>query len=210
MSEEKMNDETQRQAQQPEDSAEKETDTSAENAKSEETTEKTAESKKVKSEKKCKDSKKTKELEKKVEELQKELDSTKDMLLRTAAEFDNFKRRETANRDKTANFVKGETMKALLPAIDNIDLAMQADESSPEYAKGVAMTVKGLFNELKKLGLEEINPLNEEFDVKYHQAVMSVEDDSVGKNIVVQVLQKGYKLGDTILRHAMVKVANCG
>lgn len=206
MAKEKQNDETRQQTENVGADSEK----AAQEVEKTEDSEQTVEAKKVKGDKKCKDSKKTKELEKKVEELQKELDSTKDMLLRTAAEFDNFKRRETANRDKTASFVKGETMKALLPAIDNINLAMQADENSPEYAKGVAMTVKGLFSELKKLGLEEIDPLNEEFDVKYHQAVMSVEDENVGKNVVVQVLQKGYKLGDTILRHAMVKVANCG
>lgn len=161
-------------------------------------------------EKKPKDSKKVRELEERIESLEKQLAETKDMLLRTAAEYDNFKKRETANREKSANFVKGDTIKALLPSIDNISRAMAADESSPDYAKGVAMTVKGLTDALKKLGLEEINPLNEPFDVNLHQAVMRVEDDSVGENIVVEVLQTGYKLGDNVLRHAMVKVANCG
>ena len=160
-------------------------------------------------EKKSKDSKKVRELEEKVESLEKQLAETKDMLLRTAAEYDNFKKRETANREKSANFVKGDTIKALLPSIDNISRAMAADESTPEYAKGVAMTIKGLTDALKKLGLEEINPVNEPFDVNLHQAVMRVEDDSVGENIVVEVLQTGYKLGDNVLRHAMVKVANC-
>ena len=170
---------------------------------------KEAKAEKPEKEKKSKDSKKVRELEEKVESLEKQLAETKDMLLRTAAEYDNFKKRETANREKTANFVKGDTIKALLPSIDNISRAMAADESSPEYAKGVAMTIKGLTDALKKLGLEEINPVNEPFDVNLHQAVMRVEDDSVGENIVVEVLQTGYKLGDNVLRHAMVKVANC-
>ena len=169
-----------------------------------------AKAEKPEKEKKPKDSKKVRELEEKIESLDKQLAETKDMLLRTAAEYDNFKKRETANREKSANFVKGDTIKALLPSIDNISRAMAADESSPDYAKGVAMTVKGLTDALKKLGLEEINPLNEPFDVNLHQAVMRVEDDSVGENIVVEVLQTGYKLGDNVLRHAMVKVANCG
>lgn len=156
-----------------------------------------------------KEDKKSKEAEEKIEKLENELKEAKDMLLRTAAEFDNFKKRETANREKTASFVKAETIKALLPSIDNINRAMQADENAADYAKGVAMTVKGLLDALKKLGLEEINPENEPFDVNYHQAVMRVDDDSVGENIVVQVLQPGYKIGDTVLRHAMVKVANC-
>ncbi len=156
-----------------------------------------------------KEDKKSKEAEEKIEKLENELKEAKDMLLRTAAEFDNFKKRETANREKTASFVKSETIKALLPSIDNINRAMQADENAADYAKGVAMTVKGLLDALKKLGLEEINPENEPFDVNYHQAVMRVDDDTVGENIVVQVLQPGYKIGDTVLRHAMVKVANC-
>ena len=92
---------------------------------------------------------------------------------------------------------------------DNINRAIAADETAADYAKGVAMTVKSLTDALKKLGLEEINPINEEFDVNFHQAVMRVEDDSVGNNIVVEVLQSGYKLGDNVLRYAMVKVANC-
>ena len=170
---------------------------------------KEAKTEKPEKEKKSKDSKKDSELEEKIESLEKQLAETKDMLLRTAAEYDNFKKRETANREKSANFVKGDTIKALLPSIDNISRAMAADESSPEYAKGVAMTIKGLIDALKKLGLEEINPVNEPFDVNLHQAVMRVEDDSVGENIVVEVLQTGYKLGDNVLRHAMVKVANC-
>lgn len=170
---------------------------------------KEAKAEKPEKEKKSKDSKKVRELEEKIESLEKQLAETKDMLLRTAAEYDNFKKRETANREKSANFVKGDTIKALLPSIDNISRAMAADESSPEYAKGVAMTIKGLTDALKKLGLEEINPVNEPFDVNLHQAVMRVEDDSVGENIVVEVLQTGYKLGDNVLRHAMVKVANC-
>lgn len=167
----------------------------------------TVEAEKTKPDKK--ESKKTKELESKIQELENQLAETKDMLLRTAAEYENFKRRETANREKTASFVKCETVKALLPSIDNINRAMQADETAADYAKGVAMTVKGLLDALKNLGLEEINPENEPFDVNFHQAVMRVDDDSVGENTVVQVLSPGYKIGDTVLRHAMVKVANC-
>ncbi len=155
---------------------------------------------------KCED---TDGLQKKIEELEASLAETKDMLLRTAAEYENFKRRETANREKTAGFVKAETIKALLPSIDNINRAIQADSDSPDYAKGLTMTVRSLTDALKKLGLEEINPKNEPFDVNFHQAVMRVEDDSVGENVVVEVLQPGYKLGDSVLRHAMVKVANC-
>ena len=96
-----------------------------------------------------------------------------------------------------------------MPPLDNINRALAADENSADYAKGVSMTIKGLTDELKKLGLEEINPAGEEFDVNFHMAVMKVEDESVGENIITEVLQTGYKLGETLLRPAMVKVANC-
>lgn len=159
-------------------------------------------------EKKSKGKKETK-LEKENEELKQQLQETKDMLLRTAAEFDNYKKRETAAKEKLSTYVKGETLKAILPSLDNINRALSADESSADYAKGVSMTIKGLTEELKKLGLEEINPAGEEFDVNFHMAVMKVEDDTVGENIVTEVLQTGYKLGENLLRPAMVKVANC-
>lgn len=159
--------------------------------------------------KKEKKSSKVSKLEKENEELKSQLQEAKDMLLRTAAEFDNYKKRETAAKEKLSSYVKGETLKAILPSIDNINRALSADEASADYAKGVSMTIKGLISELQKLGLEEINPVGEEFDVNFHMAVMKVEDEEVGENIVTEVLQTGYKLGETLLRPAMVKVANC-
>ncbi len=154
-------------------------------------------------------SKKDDKLVKENEELKTQLQETKDMLLRTAAEFDNYKKRETAAKEKLSSFVKGETLKAILPSLDNIQRALSADENSEGYAAGVSMTIKGLISELNKLGLEEINPVGELFDVNFHMAVMRVEDESVGENIVTEVLQVGYKIGENCLRPAMVKVANC-
>ncbi len=148
-------------------------------------------------------------LKKENEDLKAQLQEAKDMLLRTAAEFDNYKKRETAAKEKLSSYVKGETLKAILPSLDNINRALSADETSADYAKGVTMSLKGLTDELKKLGLEEISPVGEEFDANFHMAVMKVEDETVGENIVTEVLQTGYKLGETLLRPAMVKVANC-
>lgn len=173
---------------------------------SEETTEK-KEAADKKAEKKA--SKKDSKLEKENEELKQQLKETKDMLLRTAAEFDNYKKRETAAKEKLSSYVKCETLKELLPAIDNINRALAADETQADYAKGVSMTIKGLIDALTKMGLEELNPVGEEFDVNFHMAVMKVEDESVGENIITEVLQSGYKLGETVIRPAMVKVANC-
>lgn len=175
-------------------------DTIEEKEVSEETTEKKTEKK---------SSKKDSKLQKEVDELKSQLKEAKDMLLRTAAEFDNYKKRETAAKEKLSSYVKGETLKELIPSIDNLNRALAADENSADYIKGVSMTIKGLTDALNKMGLEEINPVGEEFDVNFHMAVMKVEDESVGENTVTKVLQTGYKLGDTVLRPAMVEVANC-
>ena len=153
--------------------------------------------------------KKDNKLKKENEELKQQLQEQKDLLLRTAAEFDNYKKRETAAKEKLASYVKGETLKAILPSLDNINRALSADENSADYAKGVSMTIKGLLDALKKEGLEEINPMGETFDVNFHMAVMKVEDEKAGENEITKVLQTGYKLGDTVLRPAMVEVANC-
>lgn len=174
----------------------------------EETPEKPSKDKKCKKDAAQKDAQ-IEQLQQQIKTLQKERDEKNDLLLRTAAEFDNFKKRETAARATAAAFVKGETLKALLPCIDNINRAMAADDTSADYAKGITMTVKSLMDALEKLGLEQIDPKGEPFDVNLHQAVMRVDDDSVGANMITEVLQPGYKLGDQILRHAMVKVANC-
>ena len=173
-----------------------------------EVSEETTNAQAVKEEKKSK-CKKDDKLKKENEELKTQLQEAKDMLLRTAAEFDNYKKRETAAKEKLSSYVKGETLKAILPSLDNIQRALSADENSEGYAQGVSLTIKGMLSELNKLGLEEINPKGEEFDVNFHMAVMKVEDETVGENIITEVLQTGYKLGDTLLRPAMVKVANC-
>lgn len=162
---------------------------------------------KKKSEKKT--SKTSSKLQKENDELKAQLNEANDRLLRTAAEFDNYKKRETSAKEKLASYIKGETLKAILPSLDNINRALAADENAEDYAKGVSMTIKGLMSELKKQGLEEINPQGEEFDVNFHMAVMKVEDENVGENTVTKVLQIGYKLGETVLRPAMVEVANC-
>ena len=137
-----------------------------------------------------------------------ELASTKDMLLRTAAEFDNFKRRTEKEKADIASFVKADVVKALLPVADNIERAGQSDRDSADYVKGLEMIIKQLTDSLDRLGLKKIEAEGAEFDPNFHEAVMHVEDENFGENVVVQVLQKGYKIGNTVIRAAMVKVAN--
>ncbi len=156
--------------------------------------------------------KKTKKADKKrsaeVEKLREELDSTKDMLLRTAAEFDNFKRRTEKEKSDLTEYVKANTVKLLLPVADNIKRAESSDKSSPDYVKGLEMIIKQLSDSLDKIGLKEIEAEGLPFNPNEHEAVMHIEDENYGENTVVQVLQTGYKLGDTVIRPAMVKVAN--
>lgn len=168
---------------------------------------------KAKTEKKKGKDKKAEELETlsaDLKAMEAELDRHKEMLLRTAAEFDNFKRRTEKERLAAGEYVKAQTLKAFLSVLDNIDRAQAAgDGQSPEeYAKGVTMIFKQFSEAMQKAGLIEIEAEGQSFDPTLHEAVMHVEDEEAGENIVVQVLQKGYKVGDTVIRPAMVKVAN--
>ncbi len=140
--------------------------------------------------------------------LQKDLDEAKDMLLRTAAEFDNYKKRSERERAQVGAFVKAQTIKAILPAVDNLQRAVASDSGSEDYIKGVDMTIRQLLDALANMGLTEIDPENDPFDPNLHEAVMHEENADLPENTVTQVLQKGYKVDDTVIRPAMVKVAN--
>ena len=155
--------------------------------------------------KKEKKSKASAELEK----VKAELESKNDLLLRTAAEFDNFKKRTERERLSVAEFAKANIIKELLPILDNIDRAeMLEDKSSEDYIKGIEMIVKQFAALGEKLGIVELAHQGDAFDPNCHEAVMHVEDETLGENVVAEVLQKGYKIGDTVIRPAMVKVAN--
>ena len=112
------------------------------------------------------------ELNAKIAELEAQIAERDDTILRKIAEFENFKRRENQNKDKLTEFVKANTLKELLPSIDNIERALSADDSAVDYAKGVSMTVKGLFDALTKMGLEEINDMI----VEINETQVSEED----------------------------------
>ena len=171
-----------------------------------ETEETTEKSEKVKetAPKKEKKSKKDSEIEK----LKAELEQKNDVLLRTAAEFDNYKKRTEREKSGVAEYARAGIIKQLLPILDNIDRAAGADRESPDYIKGIELIVKQLEGLSEKLGIEEIAKQGETFDPNLHEAVMHIEDENLGENVIAEVLQKGYKTGDTIIRHAMVKVAN--
>lgn len=143
-----------------------------------------------------------------IDQLKAELENQKDQLLRCAAEFDNYKRRTEKERLAVGEYTKAATLKALLPTLDNIERSAAVSPDSPEYAKGIEMIIKQFKETVTNLGLTEIEAQDCEFDPALHEAVMHIEDESLGENVVTEVLQKGYKVGDTVVRHAMVKVAN--
>lgn len=157
---------------------------------------------KVKPEKK----KNKKDLE--IEALKAEVAEKSDLLLRTAAEFDNFKKRTEREKMTVAEFAKAGLIKQLLPILDNIDRAASVEKDTPDYIKGIEMIVKQFEGIAGNLGITEVAAVGDTFNPELHEAVMHIEDEALGENIIAEVLQKGYKIGDTVIRAAMVKVAN--
>ena len=142
------------------------------------------------------------------EKLQSELNNQKELLMRTAAEFDNFKKRTEREKLRTAEYAKAGVIKQLLPVLDNADRALSCSADSPDYAKGIEMIVKQLKGLVDGLGLLELAEVGDTFDPEIHEAVMHIEDAEKGESEIVAVLQQGYKIGDTVIRPAMVQVAN--
>lgn len=144
-----------------------------------------------------------------LETLKAQLEQEKDRSLRLAAEYDNFRRRTQKEKEASYGDAKAQTLTELLPVLDNFERAAQNTEASLEdYSKGVLMTFNQMTEIFKKLGVEQFGEPNEKFDPNIHNAVMHTEDDELEENVITDVFQKGYRLGDRILRPAMVKVAN--
>lgn len=138
----------------------------------------------------------------------KELTAAEDKYLRLAAEYDNFRKRTAKEKESIWSEAKADTVSAFLSVYDNLERAVKQPCSDEAYAKGVEMTLNGLKDVMTKLGIEEIPALGEVFDANLHNAVMHVEDETAEENTIVEVFQNGFRLGDKIIRFAMVKVAN--
>ncbi len=167
-----------------------------------------AKTEKKKTEKKSKDKNEIIRLEAELATAKDELSVAKDQLLRSVAEFENYKRRTAQEKADIAGFVKAEVAKELIPVVDNIDRARLAGTDSDDYIKGLELIIKQLCDSLDKIGLKKIETVGCEFNPNLHEAIMHIEDESVGENTVVEELQAGYQIGDTVIRSAMVKVAN--
>ena len=142
------------------------------------------------------------------EKLQQALKDQEDKYLRLLAEYDNYRKRSQKEKENAWTTAKADTIKELLPVYDNLERALKQETADEAYAKGVQMTMQQLKTVLEKLGVEEIPAQGETFDPNVHNAVMHMEDETMGENIVAEVFQAGFKMGEKVIRHAMVKVAN--
>lgn len=136
-----------------------------------------------------------------------EVEALKDRLLRLTAEYDNYRKRTAKEKEGIYTDACTDVLKEMIPVLDNLERAIAVDGSAEDIKTGIEMTIKGFKNSFEKLGVEEIDATGE-FDPNYHQAVMHIEDETLGANSIAEVFQKGYKRGEKIIRYTVVKVAN--
>ena len=139
----------------------------------------------------------------------KQLESVKDQFVRLTAEYDNYRKRTTKEKDNIYQDAKADTIKEFLAVYDNLERAMatEGDEDSP-HKKGLEMIFHQYQEILKKLGVTEIEAKGQPFDPEKHNAVMHIDDESLAENTIAEVFQSGFTLGEKVIRFAMVKVAN--
>ena len=131
-----------------------------------------------------------------------------DAYLRLLAEYDNYRKRSQREKDSLYADIKADTLLKFLPVYDNLVRALNQPTEDEAYRKGIEMIMTQFCTTMEKLGVEKIESLGRTFDPTLHNAVMHVEDESVGENIVVEEFEKGFKIGDKVLRYSVVKVAN--
>lgn len=140
-----------------------------------------------------------------------ELEREKDKYLRLCAEYDNFRKRTQKEKEAIWSDATAKTVEALLPVIDNLERAVEAAKTSEElesFKKGVELTLRQFLDILQHQEVTEIEALGKPFDPNLHHAVMHVEDEQVEQSLVTEVFQKGYRIGERVIRPAMVKVTN--
>ena len=131
-----------------------------------------------------------------------------DQYLRLAAEFDNFRKRSAKEKDGIYQDAKAETAKKFLPVYDNLERALKNETADEAYKKGVEMTMRELVKILEAMDIKPFGVTGEPFDPQRYNAVMHVEDESLGENVIAEVFQTGFVMGERVIRFAMVKVAN--
>ena len=137
-----------------------------------------------------------------------EMAALNDKYLRVCAEYDNFRRRSQKEREALYGEVKADTAAKFLPVYDNLERALKQPTADEAYRKGVEMIMTQFVDTLGKLGIEAIDCLGRTFDPNFHNAVMHVDDEEKGENEIVEEFQKGFKMGEKVIRFSVVKVAN--
>ena len=137
-----------------------------------------------------------------------QIEDLTDRLRRTMAEFDNFRKRTVKEKEASYGNGKADAVVKLLPIYDNLERALNQPTEDVAYKKGVELTMNELVKIFTSLGVEIFGAPGDSFDPNLHNAVMHTEDESLGENVIAQVFQKGFKVGDKIVRFAMVQVAN--
>ncbi len=147
--------------------------------------------------------------EKPAEDWEAKYNELNDRYLRMAAEYDNFRKRSQREREQAYNDAVSRAVTALLPTYDNLERALKAETADAEYKKGVELTMNQLTESLKGINVTIIEATaGTAFDPNFHNAVMHVDDESLGENVIAETFQQGFQIGDKVIRHAMVKVAN--
>ena len=142
------------------------------------------------------------------EKAQQALAQEHDSYLRLAAEYDNYRKRSQKEKESLYTDIRSETVEKFLPVYDNLERALAQETQDAAFKKGVEMTMNQLVSVREKLGVVSFGAAGEVFDPQLHNAVMHVEDEALGENVIAEVFQKGFKVGDKVVRFAMVKVAN--
>ena len=132
----------------------------------------------------------------------------RDAHLRLAAEYDNFRKRTVKEKEASYGLGRADAVAKMLPVYDNLERALNQETSDAAYKKGVEMTMNELVKIFTALGVEIFGNVGDEFDPNLHNAVMHIDSEELGENVIAQVFQKGFKIGDKIVRFAMVQVAN--
>ena len=159
-------------------------------------------------EKKPEEKKGKEKKEEKKPDLKAEMDTLNDKYLRICAEYDNFRKRSQKEKDDLYTVIKAETVGKFLPVYDNLERALAQETADEAYKKGVEMTMNQLVKVMEGLGVTSFGEIGEAFDPARHNAVMHVEEEGLGDNVIAEVFQKGFLVGEKVIRFAMVKVAN--
>ncbi len=154
--------------------------------------------------------KKSKKDDEKVKKLEEELAAQKDKYMRLAAEYDNYRKRTANEKLSIYDDATAKAVTELLPVADSVRMALDnLANADPEIVKGIELISNQLDKSFEKLKIESFGKIGDEFDPNLHNAISRVESEELGENTIAQVFQTGYKIGDKIIRHAMVQVANC-